>query len=930
MIGRIVDENSRSVSGIRVELLGISGLDVILDAGSSETVDLTRLGRNAIETITESNGVFRFEGVYPRAIFILCIDRGGSRATCRIIDFLPGPGETVNLGDIILHPTMILRGKVVDSEGRPVRDSRVRAIGLPARALESGLHDFRRNCSILTEVHVFGKTLYKVVDPPSIFYQFFDLLVFSTSTTDERGEFQLENIPPDLISLVAEKSGYVTAVKQLHRKKGEEFTNITKLVLDPGKTLLGIVLDHHFQPVQNAEVRVATMFGAEDFSFRLLYPPVFTRDDGSFTFHGAPPLFFFVATRCFDSDPWIVDGPFNPMLDQPVIQLPQTFALIVEVVDNRGHLVVDSWIRMRLKSRQNLLKPGKYIDGTHRFESSAPGFFELEDLAPGEYEIQAGAAGFSTVVEEIDINGRDATMRIVLETACRTIVKVLTEDLGIGLERAEVCICEEGRSWIDGSLSIRRKRTDREGLAVFEHLAPNRYKVVASHPGFATGYTSLEIVRGEAPEEATFSLSKGGTLEGVVITGSTKQSSSYFVALSSVTDEDFPEVRLPRLTITDEAGRFRLANLEPGAWHVVIRRRLLDKSVFNNLLRLDKNVLAEDDATVFSGKVTHIEMSLDSMRLGACGTVRGRVFVDGVPAEKAVISILGKRPLEVTVDTAGFFVLDPVPIGRCTLTVLVRSETRDGYAFTLRRTVRVEENRELVEDFEIFTGAIAGRVVRLSDGCPVAGVKVRIWIKGDDSKTILQILSPHNRKSIYDEYLTYLPPVEIKTITDLDGTFYIEGVPAGVYLIKAEKSGYGSRELEDLVVTPNCVTGPIDLKLISPVLLSGRVEISEDFRKLLEKQYQKMSGLILFVKARNVSGNSAGRMVTSMLNLGEYIGCTKLIEVDQETGVFSNASMLPGFYTATVLAWPCFAAKPIDFVIPTCGLTNLVLTPNIR
>ncbi|MGH7150241.1 MAG: hypothetical protein ACREIU_06070, partial [Planctomycetota bacterium] len=200
---------------------------------------------------TDVEGRFVLEGLDPRMPHALLLGLGTARATARFLDHAPGPGETVDLGDIVLPPFATLLGKVVDEQERPVPGARVRVTDLPAIVVAMGAGDVRSGGAFYVEKNVF--------ELPRWLDDIVERFPIPTTTTGPDGTFRLEGAPvaPN-VTTVVDHPQFVTLTRDpVSTSEGGE-RDLGTLELEAGETLAGTVVDTADRPVAGAEILAGT------------------------------------------------------------------------------------------------------------------------------------------------------------------------------------------------------------------------------------------------------------------------------------------------------------------------------------------------------------------------------------------------------------------------------------------------------------------------------------------------------------------------------------------------------------------------------------------------------------------------------------------------------------------------------------------------
>jgi len=878
--GRVVETDLTPVPDIRVEIVGGEILDFLQDATSlmSETTPLLEL--RMAGTRTAADGTFEIEEVYPRAFFALGVDLGGARPTARIIDHLPSPGETVDLGDIFLEPCMVLTGKVVDSEGEPISGARVRATLLPPVVFISGLQDYRDDCSFLVR---FDSREF-VIDPPPAMQQVVDFMPFPTTTTGSDGTFRLEGVRLGIMTLVVDRVRYVTAKKGPIQTSGGGERDVGTITLGDGVRLEGNVVDTFGDPVEGIEVRVGPIYGVAEFI--VLQPPVVSNAEGKFVFAGAAPLSTFAAARRYPEDPWTVVGPFDPEFEPPTLTLPPSYGLRIAVRDKAGAPIDNARLKFRQhRFEMNMLPFHPPITPTERMERLEDGIIHIKDLPPGDYELLVTAAGFGVTKETITVKAEPISIDVVLEQAYPAAVHVLTEKTKEPVEWAQVHTYNDEDRWLFNPTKLARSRTNGAGAARFGNLNPGDYKVNVSHPQYAitTGSLSVraDLEEGESNETVIF-VKPGGIIEGVVHKGGSTHEAPYMIALNLERSDTIIEMQSPRITATDHEGRFRVANLNPGQWGVAVLKRVLDKDPLGLGEVMRTGPLMESDVDVASGETSKIVIDLGVEEAGPKARVTGRVLLDGAAAEGAIVSTYKGRRYESTVTSTGRYDLGQVPAGSRSISVSNVPGPMGHLDSRIRRSVEIVENVPIEVDFEIFTGSLSGRVVTEGDPTAVRGVRIALDVQKDESDAGLSI--------------------RMSTVTDLDGAFSFEAVPTGIYTVRARDQEYAVPAIKDVEIFAGSRRDDVVLTMVTPVVVKGTVQIPEDFGE------SRWVGLYIETAEEETDLNA-------------------WVQVNKRTGEFKTTKLIPGYYKATLLGRTVQQYKPVEFRVPPGGVTNLLLVP---
>ena len=868
--GRVVEEDGTPVPGFKVEAYGANAIDLVASLGTIMEDERTELKLLKGETQTAEDGTFRLVGLESWTIHLLGFGLGGPRPTVRLLDAAPGPGEIVDLGDIVLAPYGVITGIVLEKGSeKPVSGVRIRAADVPQAVFLTGLQDFRTGSSFLVR---WGQD-FRVLDPPSVLLSFLGLLPFPTTQTAADGTFRLEGVPLGTHTVLADRRGFVTAWEWPVAVTREEEKDVGTIFMDRGVSCEGRVVDVNGEAVPDAEVRLGTMYGVAELI--VLQPSVFSRSEGKFAARGLPPKAGYAVVRRLEADPWTIFGPFDPELEPPTIVLPPTYDLRVTVSDSEGTRLDGAGLKIRPVSGDfDLFAFNPPVEPTARMKRPEPGVIDIIELPPGKYGLVVRASGYGVVHEEVELEGGPLLKELILEPAEPARVRVLSQRTKQAVEWAEVVVSPTEDLWFNPR-RLSSARTDATGLATIHSLAAGSYRVTASHPLYAFAAEEMTI----PGEETMVLLEDGGAIEGQVHRGGSPHEAPFLIGAFPVSVDHLAEIT-PRMTVTDLDGVFSLTHLSPGTWKVSVLKRVLDKDLLNLDKMKYKGPLVSCETEVQSGVTTRLEIDLSRQTSGPRGHVTGAVTLNGRPAVGAVLHIFAKQRYSAFVGETGLFDMGEVPEGEHLLRIVSLPGPTGQYDLSIGRRVKVQKEIPAEVYFEILTGQIEGKVVRETDGSSVRGVRVTAELENED-----------------EEY-----KVRLSTATGLDGTFRFDGVPVGIFKLDATSHENPSRPVSGVEVTYGGVAGPVELVLVSPAIVTGRIVLPE--------------------------GCDSPRWLGMMVKGKEQTsGTDKWVWVSRDELTFETRELIPGTYSARVHGdfGEGVGFKPVEIQVQERGVTDLLI-----
>jgi protocatechuate 3,4-dioxygenase beta subunit len=439
--------------------------------------------------------------------------------------------------------------------------------------------------------------------------------------TDDKGRFLFEALSPGPVSsAVVQAPGYVTASfsmwpppgNQWPDVKAEETTEV-EVALKRGGSIKGRVLaSEGSEPIQGAEVMLMQTGWAAMASMWLGTPNAITGADGSYELTGVTPGKYRLMALAEGFTPAggeqgveVEVAPSGGTVERD-LQLISAGIVAGIVVDNMGEPVAGVKIRLRAgpgqaneggrrgggrgmnMARQALMggrSPVDLSDEDGKFRLTGVGsdtmwvaYGESDEYVSGETKPFKLAAGETKDVELQMLPG-GAIRGTVVDENGRRMAGVRVQ---VGRLPDELAGKVRISSWeARRALGSKAYTTDEEGRFFAPNLKPGRTLVRASKDSYITFYKRNATVRpGETIENYTIALSRGEVLEGTVrgADGAPLRRATISVTTDpnpgSDEEEDTGEasedVEPAMWARTDDSGKFKIENIKPGSYNVVV------------------------------------------------------------------------------------------------------------------------------------------------------------------------------------------------------------------------------------------------------------------------------------------------------------------------------------------------------------------------
>lgn len=811
LVGRLVESDGRPVPGMRVALLEFEAGILFDPAGLDEPERSLELE----ETVTNAEGRFVLNGARAQAFHALGIDLGGPRATFRVLDHGLVHRERVDIGDVVLAPYGVLTGRALGEDGAPIAGARVRVAPLPADVLQAQPQDFRPDSLIAVSLTPMGGTGHLLIELPGWVRSAIERFPIPTTHSAADGTFRLEGVPLTNVLVGVDRRGLVGASAGPIDMSGG-LHDLGDVVLKRGRTVTGVVEDDSGEPVPGVEV----FAGAELVPgiAAMLQPAGLSDENGEFRLEGVYETGNIVASaRRSRSEGWKTS--VSPRADGVLIELGSLVSLTVNVRDPAGQPLSGVDVRIapsRARERQiGFFDPAMFLPrpptpaGT--FTEVEPGRYVNTKLGAGTYEVAARQAGFAPGFLEASCLAETNEVTLTMPAGRRLAITVVEAGSKAPVAEAQVNVLRASGA---GFTKLAGQRTGTDGLAALgplpvfpaapqQSFMPDTTLLQVQHPRYGEHATTL------APEttELVVELQPGGTLTGKVHWGGAVPTRPYMLTMEFRGADDFLELfHLPRFTVTDLAGEFRLTNLVPGKYRASLSERFLQSDPLALMSEsFEPPTLFRQELEIRNGETTELVIDLTPTGRGATARIRGQVRYDGRNLAGAKVNFSGNGSFELETDATGRFESPELScmertLVRITADLSLGGESRETELYS--EWLQLERDEVRAIDLDLYPIAVRARVVSDPGGEPIADARVGVTLQKE------------NRGWNQDESWS----------TDANGEVELFVLEPGNYSISAEGGGY-TRATETVEIPAEGRSEPVVVRLRHSVPCAGRVEL---------------------------------------------------------------------------------------------------------
>lgn len=511
------------------------------------------------------------------------------------------------------------------------------------------------------------------------------------------GRFTIEHLQAGRFDLVARAAGFAPVqVPGLEIQEGAKAASLGTVILHPGLSLTGTVVDPKDRPIAGATVQTGE--GRSPLPFA---PPetsawtASTGPDGRFALSdlaAGQRLRITVSQDGYASRTLSgIELPSQPLR----VVLSPAGRIAGRVVDEEGNPLRQAFLEIGPSGSGPMFGGRAMLMGSKPVVTNEAGEFEFRDIEPGTLTMRASAQGYRSSEKsglEVPAGGELTGVELVLRKGAVVAGQVLGPD-GKPVSGAVVELAEGGRM----SFSRERASSDGEGRYRIEGVEPGPRAFSARHEDFPPSVRDLEVQPGE--NRLDFRLAGGYPVAGRAIDGAGQPVAEAELMLFS---SDFRGQPKQERSAAD--GSFRFENVGAGTYTLNASHE-----GYSSTRRNDLEV---------RGPVTGLEVKLDRG-----GAIRGRILGVALPDLQrlsiSAISASGGGYQSARADYQGQYRIDNVSAGEWK--VIAELDTSGEKA---EGKVVVEEGAEAVLDLDLKPDGLtlSGRVTRRGE--PVGDVRV--------------------------------------------------------------------------------------------------------------------------------------------------------------------------------------------------------------
>ncbi len=831
LTGRVVDAlNGAPVPGARV--LGCDQAAVVFGDAS------------CAQALSGELGLFRLENLPAGALTVEAVATGRAWSPAVSLDLSSAAAPTEPLR-LALSPGGAIRGRVVDSKGRPLGDVRIRlqpadatvapaagprdrptwsaedgsfvVAGLPA-AVRFEISAARGQSAsakigpltVAAGEMIEGLTI-ELRIPARLTLRLLDASGRPADATVSgslvRGDeaprwidagsvtscgdaaYSIDGLDAGTFALRLEPQGFLPIQRTGVELRTDQITDLGDLTVDPGEAIRGRVVESAGTPIEGARIEGTTLDGRFPRRVRST-----SRRDGSFELSGLAADA--VVTVHVEAEGHASTEPVELRVAdaRPVELVLHSWGRIRgRVVDENGDPVSRFRIRPVIEADDDLWRSVMRPDrlASRAFEDP-DGLFVYEDVPPGTYTILASVEAKPDARRTGLAVAEGATVeagRIVVGPGIELSGRVV-DPSGAAVPGARVEVVDSGLHRVLGAPD-RATATDADGGFVIPGLVAGRLRLRAEQVDFAPVFADVELEPNRMADEVVLRLAVGGRVVGTVRDRERRPVVGARIGASPA-DDLFGADEI-RASTTDVEGRYEIARLTPGGYRVI----RMDRASRDPLdLEMHPAAIADGETVVVDFDES-ARVRLSGRVLRGTGPLSGASLIF-VPVGSAMEALDGFRSARA--DAAGHYEIDLDQSGA--YRVFVGSEAQGPIGGGAVVEIVVPSGPSPTTDIVLRGGGVAG-TVHDEEGRPLAGASVLAQANGGSPD---RLAGPRGAAT-----------------TDGSGRYRVEGLEAGSYDMSVSVPALEPGVRRGVVVGPDAVTDGIDFRLGRGELVRGRV-----------------------------------------------------------------------------------------------------------